>query len=103
MTSRRRLFVRLLPVVAAIAATVPAAIAVSGPPPGGDRLLPDLDQEMPTQLVLTKAKVDGRTSWRLGFRSAVRNIGAGPLIIDGARPTVGETTMDAAQVIVRSS
>jgi Lysyl oxidase len=103
MTGRRRLIVRLLPVVAAIAATVPAAIAVSGAPASGDRLLPDLVQETPTQLVLTKARAHGRASWRLGFRSAVSNVGSGPLIIEGARPSVGRQAMTAAQVVTRSS
>ena len=45
--------------------------------------------------MLTKA----RSGWRLGFDSAVRNIGAGPLIIDGERPTSVET-MTAEQVVV---
>jgi len=91
-----RSLLRLLPAVAAVAALVPAALAVGGPAPEGKASLPDLDQETPTGLVLTKA----RGGWRLGFDSAVRNIGAGPLIIDGARPEPGVETMSADQVIV---
>jgi hypothetical protein len=97
MTHRRRVLVRLVPALAAMAVVVPAALAVGGAPPGGVALLPDLDQEMPTQLVVTRA---GHT-WRLGFRSAVRNIGAGPLIIDAHR-LGGEKTMVGNQMIVRS-
>ena len=86
---------RLLPALVAIAVMVPAAIAASDSVPQEPPLLPDLDQEMPTQLIVTQ----GRVGWRLGFRSAVRNIGAGPLIIDGHRPLSTEL-MEAQQVIV---
>jgi glucose/arabinose dehydrogenase len=57
--------------------------------------LPDLDQETPTGLRVT---ANGAT-YRLGFQSAVRNVGDGPLIIDGRR-TVREATMTADQVLV---
>jgi lysyl oxidase len=91
-----RSLLRLLPAVAAVAALVPAAFALGGPAPEANPLLPDLDQETPSGLVLTKA----RGGWRLGFDSAVRNIGAGPLIIEGARPEPGVETMSADQVVV---
>ena len=90
-----RSLLRLLPALAAIAAIVPAALAAGGRGPDGPPLLPDLDQETPSGLVLTQA----RGGWRLGFDSAVRNIGAGPLIIDGERLTSVET-MTAEQVVV---
>jgi hypothetical protein len=45
--------------------------------------LPDLDQETPSGLEVRAAVSGGRRTYRLGFRSAVRNIGAGPLIVDG--------------------
>ncbi len=93
----KRALLRLLPAVVATAAIVPAAIAVDGSAPEGQPLLPDLDQETPSGLVLTKA----RSGWRLGFNSAVRNIGAGPLIIDGERQTAGVRTMSADQVVVQ--
>jgi hypothetical protein len=93
-----RSLLRLLPAVAAIAAMVPTALAVGGPTPEEEPLLPDLDQETPSGLVLTKA----RTGWRLGFDSAVRNIGAGPLIIDGKRPAPGAQMMSADQVLVHA-
>jgi hypothetical protein len=90
--------VRVLPAIAAIALIVPAALAVAGPELQGERLLPDLDQETPTELILTK----GRHGWRLGFRSAVRNIGDGPLIIDGHRVSRPQRAMDADQTIMRT-
>jgi len=52
---------------------------------GATQLLPDLDQEVPAQLQIRIGIVDGRPSYLLGFRSAVRNVGSGPLIIDGHR------------------
>ncbi len=64
----------------------------------GERL-PDLEQEVPAQLVITRAA--RRPHWRLGFRSAVRNVGDGPLILDGSRPVPGVRSMVAAQVIER--
>ena len=88
---------RLLPAFAAMAAIIPAAIAIEGSTPVGRPLLPDLDQETPSGLVLTES----RGEWRLGFDSAVRNLGAGPLIIDGERPTAGVRTMSAGQVVVQ--
>jgi lysyl oxidase len=91
--------VRVLPALAAIGLMVPAAIALGGQAPQGDPLLPDLDQEMPTQLILTKTR---HTGWRLGFQSAVSNVGAGPLIIDGRRLGPAQPTMDADQIIMRS-
>ncbi len=93
-----RALVRVLPALAASLLLIPAALAASGSEQQARALLPDLDQEMPTQLEITRA---GHT-WRLGFRSAVRNIGDGPLIIDGDRPTAGRRVMRADQVVTRA-
>jgi hypothetical protein len=93
-----QILIRLLPAIAAILALVPATLAVSGNEPDPAPLLPDLDQEMPSGLELTRSG----TTWRLGFRSAVRNVGDGPLIIDGRRPSVRRRTMAADQVIVHA-
>jgi hypothetical protein len=65
-------------------------------------LLPDLDQEAPSELAVRTAVVDGRTIWVLGFRSAVRNIGAGPLTIEGSRPDTDTPAMAVNQVVNRS-
>jgi Lysyl oxidase len=94
----KRSILRLLPAAAVTSAIVPAAIAAGGSAPEGQPLLPDLDQETPSGLVLTKA----RSGWRLGFDSAVRNIGDGPLIIDGERPSAGVQAMSADQVVVNA-
>jgi hypothetical protein len=61
--------------------------------------LPDLEQEVPTGLEITQHARGPH--WRLGFRSAVRNVGDGPLIISGRRPVPGVETMVADQVIER--
>src|SRR5215210_2422499 len=94
-----RLLLRLLPAMLAVALVVPAAIAVSQTSPQGTPLLPDLVQEAPSQLVITRAGKAAHATWRLGFRSAVRNVGDGPLIIDGRRPAPGERGMTADQVV----
>jgi hypothetical protein len=64
-------------------------------------LLPDLDQEAPSKLVLTKATVADRRVFRLGFASAVTNVGAGPLIVDGHGKR-GAGAMRADQLLVQA-
>jgi hypothetical protein len=86
--------------VAALAVGVIPA-AGSAATPAGARL-PDLDQETPAYLdvtVIGEAKVP---DYRLGFRSAVRNVGAGPLVIEGHRPGRRTPTMVADQRIDRN-
>ncbi|MFL5827968.1 MAG: lysyl oxidase family protein [Thermoleophilaceae bacterium] len=61
-------------------------------------LLPDLDQQTPNQLLLAR---DGG-QWLLGFQSAVRNIGTGPLLINGHRANRKTPFMVADQVINRT-
>jgi Lysyl oxidase len=95
---KRRVLVRLIPTVAAIAALVPAALAAGGTEPPGSPLLPDLDQEAPSGLIITQS----RSGWNLGFRSAARNVGAGPLTITGHRLSHGVETMTADQTILRT-
>jgi hypothetical protein len=92
---------RLAPALAAAAVLLPAALAIGQSAPEGPALLPDLDQEVPTDLRITHVRKGGRSVWRLGFRSAVTNVGDGPLIIQGRRP-VGKQTMKADQVIAHS-
>jgi hypothetical protein len=103
-SKKARALARGVPAVLATLLLVPAALAVarSGAGVSGPELLPDLDQELPTQLMLTRAGDPHHPSWRLGFRSAVRNIGDGPLIIDGNRGNEGLNRMTADQVVVRS-
>jgi hypothetical protein len=96
-----RVLIRLVPTFAAIVVLVPAAVGVSRAQHEGAALLPDLDQEPPTGLVITRAPARSRVTWRLGFRSAVSNVGDGPLILEGRRPSRVAPTMRADQVIVR--
>jgi glucose/arabinose dehydrogenase len=45
--------------------------------------LPDLDQETPSELRIVASGPPEKRVYKLGFRSAVRNVGTGPLIIEG--------------------
>jgi Lysyl oxidase len=61
--------------------------------------LPDLDQEVPSQLDVSVHGTGTHKSYRLGFGSGVRNVGDGPLIIDGHRasrsaPMVGDQLVE---------
>jgi hypothetical protein len=75
--------------------------------PGAKRVdhlrLPDLEQELPASLVVTRAEPSpGLSEYRLGFRSAVGNVGRGPLVIDGHRSGTDLTTMVADQAVERA-
>jgi len=94
-----RVLLRLVPAAVAVGALVPATLALSGTPLQGERLLPDLDQEAPSGLLMTQSP----RGWQLGFASAVRNVGDGPLIIDGHRISRTEETMSAQQLIRRTA
>jgi serine protease len=63
--------------------------------------LPDLDQETPMQLTIEADRSGRAVVYRLGFRSAVRNVGDGPLILDGARPDTRTPYMTVQQIIER--
>jgi LPXTG-site transpeptidase (sortase) family protein len=78
------------------ATMINGAGARSGPvrSSGTVEVLPDLRQEAPAGLHVTKA--GGR--FRLGFESAATNVGPGPLVIRGQRPA-GAATMAASQRI----
>ena len=83
---------RLVPAVGAVvlcAAALPASQggAARVTPDAGS--LPDLDQELPWDLQVTASRSRERPEYRLGFGSAVRNIGDGPLIISGRRARAG--------------
>jgi Lysyl oxidase len=70
-----------------------------GTQPQAAELLPDLDQETPAQLTLESVGGAGKPSYVLGFRSAVRNVGRGPLILDGARADTSTPFMAVNQVV----
>jgi hypothetical protein len=88
-------FVRILPALVAPLLLAAGAYAVDTGSDTGTPLLPDLVQEAPARLVVTHAA----GGYRLGFRSAVRNLGAGPLVITGRRPDRSLDTMVADQVV----
>jgi hypothetical protein len=97
----RVLLLRVVPVagaLAAVAAAVAAAVPSGAQAPA---LLPDLDQEAPRQLEITRSGDARRPVYRLGFRSAVRNLGRGPLLISGRRASARHEEMAAEQVIHR--
>jgi glucose/arabinose dehydrogenase len=90
---------RVIPVVLAIAVCGTALVfagRASSEATGAERL-PDLVQVTPTDLVITHVGA----SYRLGFRSAVSNLGDGPLMIKGHRPGAEVGTMVADQVVER--
>src|SRR3954471_17938636 len=88
--------IRVLPALAAGAALVAAAVAQAGAhKPAGPALLPDLDQDAPANLIVTLAGTPAHPVYQLGFRSAVRNVGAGPLNISGSRHDGSVDTMFA--------
>lgn len=88
---------RVLPVALALALCGAALIATGPTAATGPALLPDLDQETPQGLVITRSGA----RYRLGFRSAVRNVGRGPLVIGGHRAGVDAATMRADQIVDR--
>jgi lysyl oxidase len=93
---RRVLLLRVVPVVLALAAAATLLAAFDRAAAGSERL-PDLDQAAPSELTITRA--DG--VYRLGFRSAVSNVGAGPLIVDAHRRGLDSATMSGDQLIQR--
>ena len=96
-----RALLRTLPALAAGVLLAVAALAVShsasSRAAAATERLPDLEQEVPSGLEITRHA--RAPHWRLGFRSAVRNVGDGPLTISGHRPKPGVEKMVADQVI----
>jgi hypothetical protein len=89
---------RLVTLAAAGAFTLTTASASQAAP--GGLQLPDLEQEPPSGLVLTSGALSGHPGrYYLGFRSAVRNVGDGPLVISGRRASRRTPTMLATQRI----
>src|SRR5829696_3484983 len=92
----------------AIALALLSAVAAGGgaaagqaPGPEAVQLLPDLDQQTPNGLTI--ARSGGKwPQYSLGFQSAVRNVGGGPLLITGRRASAKTPTMHAQQLIQRT-
>jgi hypothetical protein len=94
------MLIRVLPALIAAALIGVGAHALASRADTGVPLLPDLRQEPPSNLVVTLMGTRRPAYW-LGFRSAVSNVGAGPLRIVGHRPDRGMDSMVADQVINR--
>jgi Lysyl oxidase len=99
MTRRRGVLIRLLPATAAAVALGLGAHALAGHAATGVPLLPDLEQEPPGNLVVSRVGSARHHVYWLGFRSAVRNVGRGPLRISGHRFDRGTVRMVADQLI----
>jgi hypothetical protein len=97
------LLMRVLPVVATIMLTTAALAIAEGPSSSARARLPDLVQELPSELEITVAGPAARHVYRLGFRSAVSNVGRGPLLISGRRASADTATMTADQVVERAA
>jgi hypothetical protein len=96
------LLMRVLPVLATIMLTTAALAIADRPASAGKAHLPDLVQELPSDLEITVAGPASRPVYRLGFRSAVSNVGRGPLVISGRRTSADNATMTADQVVERA-
>lgn len=77
-------------------AGTPPAPPKPKPPQRPDELLPDLDQRAPSGLVVTAQGA----RFKLGFVSAVDNIGRGPVWIVGSRRSTATPTMRATQLVM---
>jgi Lysyl oxidase len=97
------LLLRVVPVVGVLALVAGATLVAGGPPraAAGSERLPDLDQATPSNLSITRAGSAAEPIYRLGFRSAVANVGDGPLAIEAHRPSRDTATMVADQVVER--
>jgi hypothetical protein len=101
-STAERLVGRLVPAVGTIALCASAVAAAPGDTSGittDSGRLPDLDQELPWDLQITSTGPSTAREHRLGFASAVRNIGDGPLIVSGRRRWAAIPTMTADQLV----
>jgi Lysyl oxidase len=104
-STAKRLLIRLVPAVGAIALFAAAVAAAPDDTSGitaDSARLPDLDQELPWDLQVTATGPSTAREHRLGFASAVRNIGDGPLIVSGRRPLAAIPIMTADQLVERA-
>ena len=90
----------VLAVVGALAALVSAARGPAAPAP--PELLPDLDQVKPQKVhAIVRPTPAGRRSL-LVFASAVTNVGAGPMLLEGRRPSRRVAEMAVVQIVRRT-
>lgn len=81
----------------ALAVLLLAACGSGGATRPAPELLPDLDQTPPAAISIVRR--EGRD--RLVFLSAVENVGAGPLVVSGRRPSGSQADMTARQLVRR--
>jgi hypothetical protein len=79
-----------------------AAEAAADDPAAAADLLPDLDQQAPDGLVIAPVAAPGPARYVIAFQSAVRNIGAGALIVQGHRAETTTPEMTGRQLIDRT-
>lgn len=95
---RRSPLIALAALTAALAGALGVVVtAVAGGAVTGGELLPDLRQEPPSQIAVRRDK--GRAV--LVFRSAVQNVGQGPLVVNGQRSR-GRRLMTVNQELTRA-
>lgn len=83
----------------AVASVAAVGFAAGAQDPAGSRqYLPDLRQRLPMVISVKTRERRGRMRQALGFRSTVDNVGAGPLVVRGARLARGNR-MVADQII----
>jgi glucose/arabinose dehydrogenase len=100
-----RVLMRMCASIGAVAIVAAALVVQTGQAARSTRSLdrlPDLDQESPSQLQVKVFRSSSGLSYHLGFRSAVRNVGDGPLIVDGSRSVTSASQMRVDQVIERT-
>ena len=91
---------KALPVFALLVLVlVPSAVGRRGTKcPAAGTVLPDLLQEVPSDLRVDSVRSGSRVRFRLRFTTATSNLGPGPLEI-AARRVAGEPEMRAAQIV----
>jgi hypothetical protein len=88
------LFVLAAAALAAFGGSAPRSAIVEGQ-------LPDLAQELPSDISVARASGGFWPRFRLGFDSAVSNVGTGPLMISAGRPGRGTAQMVGTQLVSR--
>jgi hypothetical protein len=66
---------------------------------GAPELLPDLEQDRPSDVAIRTVDRGGSRRHLLVFASAVANVGAGPLVIEGRRTSTAQPRMTADQLV----
>lgn len=85
---------------AAALAAVPAIGQEPVPPAAPTQLLPDLQQEVPSQLSVIKSNTSRKSPrYQLGFRSSAYNVGPGVLVVHGRRPSTKQKHLTGDQII----